>query len=110
MADSGAAVGTHPNTPVAGDTLAATLDRIDPTALDALLVEYRNKVLALAKPDNEPTLISIDEARLRLGVSRRTLYNRLDEGVIRSVYIGNRRLIARDEIDRAVTEGLVKSR
>lgn len=101
---------SHPRTPVAGDELAATLDRIDPTALDALLVEYRNKVLALAKPGSEPTLISIDEARLRLGISRRTLYNRLDEGVIKSVYVGNRRLIPRDEIDRVVAEGLVKSR
>lgn len=102
---------SHPRTPVADDNLAATLDRIDPTALDALLVEYRNKVLALAKPgDNEPALISIDEARLRLGISRRTLYNRLDEGVIRSVYVGNRRLIPRDEIDRVVAEGLVKSK
>ena len=39
MSDSGAVSSAHTRTPVADEDVATIIDRIDPTALDALLVQ-----------------------------------------------------------------------
>ncbi len=40
----------------------------------------------------------------RVGLSRSTIYNRLQDGTIKSVWYGGRRLIPAEEADRFVEE------
>lgn len=49
-----------------------------------------------------PKLFSLPAAALQLSVSKRTLYRLIEAGKIASVTIGQRRLVAADEIDRFV--------
>jgi len=51
-----------------------------------------------------PILLDIEPAAGELGVSRSTMYKLLNDGAIRSVHIGRRRLIERDELVRFVGE------
>lgn len=97
-------------TPVADADINAVIDRIDPLALDALLVEYRNKVLDLARPDAEPTLVSIEDAAQRLGISRRHFYNLANKGLIESVTLGRRRLVPVAEVERLIRNGRQSAR
>ena len=86
-------------------------EAIDSEALDALWAEFKARLLTLARNEEPtPTLVSIEQARIMLGVSRRTIYHRLDEGVLPSVYVGRRRLIPMAEIERLAAEGTGKPR
>lgn len=59
-------------------------------------------------PDMPPLVLSIDEARLRLGVSRSTVYRLLEAGEIHAIRIRDRRVIPTAELDRFVTERLAE--
>jgi excisionase family DNA binding protein len=54
-----------------------------------------------------PILLDLEPAADELGVSRSTLYRLLNDGSVRSVKIGRRRLIERDELVRFV--GMLRS-
>lgn len=47
-----------------------------------------------------PALLSIDEAMVRLGVSRGTIYRLIESGELADRRIGRRRLIVRASVDR----------
>lgn len=57
------------------------------------------------QPAKEPSpslLVSIVEAARLLGIGRNGIYNLMASGAIRSTKIGQRRLIARSELERYV--------
>ena len=49
-----------------------------------------------------PLLLDIEPAAEVVGISRSTMYRLMNDGSIRSVHIGRRRLIERAELDRFV--------
>lgn len=51
---------------------------------------------------NDRRAYSPHEVALLLGCSRRTIYNRLHDGSLRSVVFGNRRLIPSEELERVL--------
>jgi excisionase family DNA binding protein len=55
-------------------------------------------------PTVHPEFTSPGDLAIRLGISRSASYNLLDEGVVRSVRLGGRRLIPCEEADRLVAE------
>jgi excisionase family DNA binding protein len=58
------------------------------------------------KPAPPPELLSIIDAGVYLGVSRRTVYDRLIEpnGPLETVHIGARRLVTRESLLRFVSQ------
>ena len=56
------------------------------------------------KPHLQPLLNRIEHAAARLGVSRSWLYREIGAGRLRVVKIGNRTLIAEDELRRFAAE------
>lgn len=47
----------------------------------------------------EPILLGIREAGRELGIGRNTVYELVNTGRIRSVVVGNRRLVPRSELE-----------
>ncbi|MCH7537977.1 MAG: helix-turn-helix domain-containing protein [Proteobacteria bacterium] len=61
---------------------------------------------ALPNQSNEPPFVfSINESCRLLSISRRHFYGLLSEGKIKTVKIGARRLVSREEIERIALEG-----
>ena len=48
---------------------------------------------------------SLDEAASAIRISRRSIYNLIDAGTLRTVKIGRRRLVPRDELERLCRAG-----
>ena len=46
---------------------------------------------------------SLDEAARSISLSRRTLYQLIDAGMLRTVKLGRRRLVPREELERLVS-------
>ena len=47
----------------------------------------------------------INETAVLLGISRSSVYRLINEGELRAIYLGGRRLVPSDEIDRITREG-----
>jgi excisionase family DNA binding protein len=88
-----------------GDEL--TIVRRRAAAVEALAVELVAEVQRLVvevtelseRPASAALSVSVDEAAQLLGVGRTTVFTLLDEGAIRSVKVGNRRLVPRKALD-----------
>ena len=88
-----------------GDEL--TLVRRRAAAVEALAVELAAEVQRLVvevtelaeRPTSAALSVSVDEAAQLLGVGRTTVFTLLEEGTIRSVKVGNRRLVPRKALD-----------
>jgi len=52
----------------------------------------------------EPILLTIDETTTLLGVGRTTLYQLMDSGALRSVHVGKKRLIRREDAEAFVRD------
>lgn len=50
-------------------------------------------------------LVSIPDAAVRLGISRKTAYRHCSDGVIKTVWVVGRRMVPETEIIRICTEG-----
>ncbi len=76
-------------------------------AVEALAVELAAEVQRLVvevtelteRPASPALSVSVDEAARLLGVGRTTVFTLLDEGTIRSVKVGARRLVPRKALD-----------
>lgn len=53
-----------------------------------------------AQPDTLRHAYSLDEAARSISLSRRALYNLIDSGELRTIKLGRRRLVPRDELER----------
>jgi excisionase family DNA binding protein len=59
----------------------------------------------LSSESRKPLLVTVEEAAARLGgISRRKLYDYLQDGSLRSVYIGRRRLVRLADLERFVDD------
>lgn len=58
--------------------------------------------------DDDKTFFSVENLVKRWGLSRWTISRRADEGFIRTVYFGSRRLVPADEVARIDRDGLPK--
>ena len=84
-----------------------TVVRRHAATVEALAVELAAEVQRLAsevtelteRPAGAPLSVSVDEAARLLGVGRTTVFTLLDEGTIRSVKVGSRRLVPRKALD-----------
>ena len=54
---------------------------------------------------NTPVTITIPAARQRYGIGRTTIYKLIDDGTVRSVKVGKRRLIVVEHADRYFATG-----
>lgn len=59
---------------------------------------------AAARHDRQRLAYSPQEAADALGVHRSTIYERLNDGTLRSVHVGSRRLIPASELRRLLGE------
>jgi excisionase family DNA binding protein len=50
--------------------------------------------------DDEPILLSLEQVRRKLGVSRWTLYQIINRGELQTVHIGHRHLVHPDQLQR----------
>lgn len=75
------------------------LERNIPTAGETAEV---SPPLASVEAAVAPRLLSMDDAALSLNITTRELRDRIDDGDLRSVYIGRRRLVPLAEIDAYV--------
>lgn len=57
-------------------------------------------------PREEPLLVSVDEAARMLGVSRRTVIKLINDGTLRSLKIGRRRLVLMVAVRELIAERL----
>jgi hypothetical protein len=60
----------------------------------------------LQESANSKKFFAIEECTQRWGLSRWTVIRRADEGAIKTVYFGSRRLIPAPEVERIEREGL----
>lgn len=51
-------------------------------------------------------LLTVDEARMTMNISRATIYRLFSEGSLRYVQIGSKRLVPIAEIERFIDEGM----
>lgn len=58
----------------------------------------------------ERAALSVDEAAVYLGVSKRTVWSMIRRGEVESVLLGRRRLLRRDELDRVLAERTIPRR
>jgi len=56
------------------------------------------------KPDN-PLALSINDFCNRIGIARSTFYGLANEGKIKTIAIGRRRLVPAAEVERIMAEG-----
>jgi excisionase family DNA binding protein len=52
----------------------------------------------------QPLLLDIESAAQALGVGRSTMYGLMDSGMVRSVHIGRRRLVPREDLEQFVAD------
>lgn len=60
--------------------------------------------------DNQSPTISIDGVMVELGVSRATVMRMLNNGTLRSVRVGRRRIIDRESVNAVRTHGVARVR
>lgn len=52
------------------------------------------------RPPPEPSaLLSVDETARTLGIGRTRLYGLLDDGSLRSLHVGKRRMVRREDVE-----------
>jgi excisionase family DNA binding protein len=53
-----------------------------------------------SEDDIEPRFVGVPQLVKAIGVSRSTVYEMLDDGRLKSVHVGRRRLVSVEELDR----------